>query len=43
MELEVRDSDFVQLNSRGHLESCFIKIMLARSSIVDCLLAKDLT
>ena len=43
LELEVRDSDFVQLNSRGHLESCFVKVMLSRSSVVDCLMAQDLT
>ena len=39
LELEVRDSDFIQLKSRGHLESAFVKVQLDRSSIVDCLMA----
>ena len=43
LELEVRDSDLVQINSRGHLESCFVKVSLDRSSVVDCLRAEDLT
>lgn len=43
LELEVRDSDFIELMSRGHLESCFVKVKLDRASIVDCLMAKDLT
>lgn len=43
LELEVRDSDFVQIKSRGHIESCFVKVTLNRSSIVDCLMAQDLT
>ena len=43
LELEVRDSDFVELMSRGHLESCFVKVSLDRETIVDCLLAKDLS
>ena len=43
LELEVRDSDLIQINSRGHLESCFVKVQLNRDSIVDCLMAKDLT
>jgi len=43
LEVEARDSDFIRLDSRGHLESSFIKVWLDRSSIVDCLMAKDLT
>ena len=43
LELEVRDSDFIKIKSKGHLESCFIKVQLDRSSILDCILAQDLT
>ena len=43
LELEVRDSDFIQLKSKGHLESAFVKVQLDRSSIVDCLMAQDLS
>ena len=43
LELEVRDSDFIQIKSRGHLESCFIKVQLTRDSIVDCLMAQDMS
>ena len=43
LELEVRDSDFIQLKSRGHLESAFVKVQLDRSSVFDCLMAQDLS
>ena len=43
LELEVRDSDLVTINSRGHLESCFVKVMLDKKSVFDCLVAQDLT
>ena len=43
LELEVRDSDFVQIKSRGHIQSCFLKVMLDRASIVDCIMAQDLS
>ena len=43
LELEVRDSDFIEIMSRGHLESCFVRVSLDRASIVDCLMAKDLS
>ena len=43
LELEVRDSDFIQIKSRGHLESCSVRVQLDRSSILDCLMAQDLS
>ena len=43
LEIEPRDSDFIRLNTRGHLESSYINVWLDRSSIVDCLMAKDIT
>ena len=43
LELEVRDSDLIQINSRGHIESCFVKVQLNRDSIVACLMAQDLS
>ena len=43
LEVEARDSDFIRLDARGHLESSFIKVWLDRGSIVDSLMAKDIT
>ena len=42
-ELEPRDSDLIRLYSKGYLESAFVKVWLDRSSIVDCLMAKDIS
>lgn len=43
LEFEARDSDFNQLKSRGHLESAFVKVSFDRDSVVDCLMAQDLS
>ena len=43
LELEPRDSDFIRLDSKGYLYTAFIKVWLDKSSIVDCLMAKNIT
>ena len=43
LELEPRDSDFIRLDSKGYLYTAFIKVWLDKASIVDCLMAKNIT
>lgn len=43
MELEVRDSDFVELLSRNQIQSSFVNVFLDKASVIDCLAARDLT
>lgn len=43
MELEVRDSDFVELLSRNQIPSAFVNVFVDKTSVIDCLAARDLT
>ena len=43
LEIEPRDSDFIRLDSKGYLFTAFIKVWLDKSSILDCLMAKNIT
>lgn len=42
-ELETRDSDFIKLAQRKHLESSFIEVYFDKNSILDSLYSRDLT